>query len=294
MEIYDTIERLQKALHGERLNGRTVGFVPTMGALHAGHLSLVARARAECDVVVLSIFVNPLQFAVNEDLSRYPRPFEIDCSLAEAARVDMIFAPAADEMYNGGDALTNVHVAELSAVLEGARRPGHFDGVATVVSKLFNIVGPCRAYFGEKDWQQLIIVSRMVRDLNIPVTVVPCPIVREADGLALSSRNVYLDASERMSAILLSRALGRGLTAIAAGARNPIEVSAFMMQVMERDAIVEPQYAAVVGPDMSWPEKISGTVRLLVAAVVGTTRLIDNTGATINSDGSYAEPRTAL
>ena len=253
--VVDTIEAFGKALDAERHAGRTVGLVPTMGYLHDGHASLMRRAAAECDVVSATVFVNPLQFAPTEDLSTYPRDLERDIALAAEAGVSILFAPSIEEMYPG-EVLTTVHVDEVGDGLEGASRPTHFDGVATVVAKLFAMAGPCRAYFGEKDWQQLAVVRRMAADLSFPVEVVGCPIVREPDGLAMSSRNVYLSAEERQAATVLHRALLAGRTGGVAAMREAVAA----------EPLVDLDYAEQVGD------------RLLIAARVGRTRLIDNMG----------------
>ena len=263
--VVDTIESFRKALDAERMAGRIVGLVPTMGYLHEGHASLMRRAAEECDVVAATIFVNPLQFAPTEDLSKYPRDLERDLTIAAESGVDYVFTPSVDEMYPGR-VLTNVHVAEVSDGMEGASRPTHFDGVATVVTKLFAIAGACRAYFGEKDWQQLQVVRTLVRDLSLPVDVVACPIVREHDGLAMSSRNVYLSPDERRAATVLHRAL-------LAGAADVANAKRVMEDVIRSEPLVDLDYAEVVeGPD---------EIRLLVAARVGSTRLIDNMGVAV-------------
>ena len=202
MQVLDRLDAFRKELDAARAAGKTLGLVPTMGYLHEGHSSLIRRSTAECDVTAVTVFVNPLQFGANEDLSSYPRDLDRDVAIAEGAGAVVVFAPPVEEMYPGGPVLTSIHVAEVSEGMEGASRPGHFDGVATVVAKLFAIAGPCRAYFGEKDYQQLAVVRRMAADLSFPVDIVGCPIVREADGLAMSSRNVYLSADERGAASL--------------------------------------------------------------------------------------------
>jgi pantoate--beta-alanine ligase len=260
MQVHETIEGFRKALDAERAAGRTVGLVPTMGYLHAGHVSLMERAVAECDVAAATIFVNPLQFAATEDLSTYPRDLDRDRALAEVAGVDHLFTPPVEEMYPDGrdGVLTTVSVAEVSEGLEGASRPTHFAGVATVVAKLFNIAGACRAYFGEKDWQQLLVVRRMVHDLSFPIDVVGCPIVREDDGLAMSSRNVYLTPEQRAAAPVLHRALLAGRDA------GPAEAERVMAEVIAAEPLADLDYAAVRGD------------RLLVAARFGATRLLDN------------------
>jgi pantoate--beta-alanine ligase len=237
-----TIAELRPVLDGERAAVRSVGLVPTMGYLHDGHLALMRRARAETDVVVASIFVNPLQFGAGEDLEAYPRDLDRDGRLADAAGVDVLFVPSADEMFPE-PVLTTVSVAQVSEPLEGAARPRHFDGVATVVAKLFAIVGTCRAYFGEKDFQQLAVVRRLARDLSLPVEVVGCPTVREHDGLALSSRNSYLTPDERDAAPVVYRALRAGVAAILAGERDPVAVRALMGQIIEAEPLAQLDYA---------------------------------------------------
>ncbi|MBV8958162.1 MAG: pantoate--beta-alanine ligase [Actinobacteria bacterium] len=262
VEVLDTIAGFRKALDRERHAGRTVGLVPTMGYLHDGHASLIRRAAAECDVVAVTVFVNPLQFAANEDLSTYPRDLDGDVRLARESGASFVFAPPLEEMYPG-KVLTSVHVSEVSEGLEGASRPTHFDGVATVVAKLFNASGECRAYFGEKDWQQLQVVRAMVRDLSFPVEIVGCPIVREPDGLAMSSRNVYLSPEERVAATVLHRALQ-------AGAADIANARVVMAATVATEPSVDLDYADVVETDSAY--------RLLIAARVGRTRLIDNQG----------------
>ena len=263
MQVIDTIAGFRKALDAERAEGKTVGLVPTMGALHAGHASLIDAARATCDVVAVTVFVNPLQFGPNEDLAKYPRPFETDVALAVEHGAEFILHPSVEEMYGTTPVLTTIHVAEVSEGMEGAVRPGHFDGVATVVAKLFNAAGPCKAFFGEKDYQQLQVVTQMVRDLSFLVEIVPCAIVREADGLALSSRNVYLSPEDRSAATVLYRALQAG----AADLDNAVEVITAMVNDCVRATL---DYAACVVTDHE--------TRLLVAAKFGTTRLLDNLG----------------
>jgi pantoate--beta-alanine ligase len=261
-QVIDTIAGFRKALDAERHDGKTVGLVPTMGALHAGHASLIDAARAACDVVAITVFVNPLQFGPNEDLAKYPRPFEADVALATEHGADYVFHPSVDEMYPDR-VLTTVHVAEVTEGMEGAVRPGHFDGVSTVVAKLFNAAGACKAFFGEKDYQQLQVVKQMVRDLSFPIDIVPCPIVREADGLALSSRNVYLSPEDRAAATVLHRALQAGAQDI----DNAVEIITAMVNDCSQATL---DYAEVVVTDHE--------TRLLVAAKFGTTRLLDNMG----------------
>ena len=278
MQVCSTKAEFRGFLDNVRALGRTVGLVPTMGALHDGHLSLLRAAAAECDVVALTIFVNPLQFGAGEDLSSYPRPLERDLELAEDAGADVVFTPDNAEMYPIPVA-TTVHVDGLTAPMEGAARPTHFDGVTTVVTKLFNVAGPCRAYFGEKDFQQLAVVTRMAFDLDQPVTVVPCPIVRESDGLAMSSRNAYLNSSDREAATVLHRALRAGAAMIAAGEPDTAVVAQHIASVIEAEPLATPGYAEVVDPSTleSPVVLVSGsTVRLLVTALFGSTRLLDN------------------
>lgn len=277
-----TIGGFRKALDAERNAGRRVGLVPTMGYLHDGHAALIRRAAAECDVVAVTVFVNPLQFGPTEDLAAYPRDLDRDREIASAAGANHLFAPTAGEMWPDGTPATTVSAGEVSALLDGASRPGHFDGVATVVAKLFSIAGECRAYFGEKDYQQLLVIRRMVADLAIPVEVVACPTVREADGLALSSRNAYLTAEQRAVAPAIHRSLQAGAAAIRRGERDPASVSALMAEMIEREPAFQLDYAvAVQAADLSTPERLQDEVRLLAAARLGRARLIDNIGVTI-------------
>lgn len=283
MDVLTTKAAMRAHLDGLRAQGRTVGLVPTMGALHDGHLSLVRAAAAECDVVAITIFVNPLQFAAGEDLDAYPRPIERDLELAAGAGVTVAFTPDTAEMYPTPTA-TNVHVEGLTSVMEGAARPTHFDGVTTVVTKLFNIAGPCRAYFGEKDFQQLSVVRRMAADLDQPVTVVGCPIVREPDGLAMSSRNVYLSPDERTAAAVLNRALRAGAALVERGERSPAAVAGRMAEVVAAEPLARLDYAEAVDPaTLQAPDALvpGHEVRLLVAAGLGSTRLLDNVGVLV-------------
>lgn len=278
MEVVTTKAGFRAHLDVERAAGRSVGLVPTMGALHDGHLSLITAARADCDVVALTIFVNPLQFSVGEDLDAYPRPLSRDLELAASVGASVVFTPSTDEMYPRPTA-TNVHVEGLTASMEGASRPTHFDGVTTVVTKLFNIAGPCRAYFGEKDFQQMSVVRRMADDLDQPVVVVGCPIVREPDGLAMSSRNVYLSPEERKAASVLNRSLRAGAALVESGERDPGAVAAHMVTVIEGEPRARIDYAEVVDPNtMERPPALAAgrSVQLLVAAGLGQTRLLDN------------------
>ena len=277
MEV--TGERLgfRESCESARMEGNLVGFVPTMGALHDGHLSLVARAREECDVVVASIFVNPLQFGPSEDLASYPRDLDRDLLLLEKEGVDVVFAPSADEMYSGGPSDVTVSPGPLGSILEGASRPGHFTGVCTVVAKLFGIVGQCRAYFGEKDAQQLAVIERMVMDLDMPVEIVACPTMREEDGLAMSSRNAYLSDDERGAATCLYEALARAAWLVDGGERDANVVRAEMAKRIGAEPLAALDYVAVVDEGtFTEIDRIDGPVRALVAARIGKTRLIDN------------------
>jgi pantoate--beta-alanine ligase len=295
MEVVENAARCRELLDRARAAGRVVGLVPTMGALHEGHTSLLARARAECDVVAVSIFVNPLQFGDPEDIACYPRTLERDLLICAETGADVVFAPSVSEMYPSWPSApsTTVSVRGVSDEWEGASRPGHFDGVATVVAKLFAIAGPCRAYFGLKDFQQLAVVRRLALDLSLAVEVVGCPTVREADGLALSSRNVRLSAAERPAAIALSRALAAGRAALGAGERSGSAVARAMRAVVAREPLVALDYAVVVDAD-SLQEAASvadaGSVRLLIAGQVGPVRLIDNSAAVEAADDVRAVP----
>lgn len=276
MRIVKSIEEMRTICRELRGEDRVLGFVPTMGALHEGHLSLVRRARAECGIVATSIFVNPLQFAPGEDFAQYPRTFEQDCQLLEAERVDVLFAPEADEMYPEQRA-TSVNVAGVGDRLDGASRPGHFTGVATIVAKLFHVVSPERAYFGQKDAAQLAVLRQMVRDLNFDVQLVGCDIVRDGDGLALSSRNKYLSAEERTDALVLHRALRRIEQMIAEGERKSEVLIQGGMEILRSVAGVRVDYMAIVDADTLLPAVSIETGTLVaVAAYVGKTRLIDN------------------
>ncbi len=264
-----------------RATGQRVGLVPTMGALHAGHLSLVRRAAAECDLVAVSDYVNPLQFGPAEDLSSYPRHLEEDCRLAAEVGAHLVFAPTTQAMWPDPPR-TTVRVEGLTDRLEGQSRPGHFDGVATVVAKLFALAGPCSAYFGEKDFQQLAVIRRMVGDLSLPIDVVGCPTVRDPDGLALSSRNAYLDPAERAAAPRLYSALLAGKRAVEDDEeRDPRQVAQIMAATLASEPRFTLDYAEVADPgDLTEPKVIQGDIRLLMAARLGRARLIDNVPAT--------------
>jgi len=279
MKVVERVTDARAELAVGRQAGWDIGLVPTMGSLHDGHLSLAERAVSDCEFTVMTIFVNPLQFGEGEDLDAYPRDLDADLNMAELAGVDLVFVPSVEEMYPEPPA-TIVRVDELAAELEAASRPTHFQGVATVVAKLFNIAGPCRAYFGEKDYQQLVIVRRMASDLSFPVQVVGCPIVREDDGLAMSSRNAYLDPTERKAATVLHRALRVGVEAIESGQRSPEAVEAAMADVVAAEPLAELDYAVVRrGRDLAVIDPLSGEIRLLGAVRLGRPRLIDSLGA---------------
>ena len=286
-----TIEELRRRLDSARAAGRRVGFVPTMGYLHAGHASLMAAARIDTDVVVVSIFVNPLQFSAGEDLDAYPRDLAGDTALAEGEGVDLLFVPSTSEMYPDGAMRTSVSVAEVAEPLEGRTRPAHFAGVATVVAKLFAIVGPCRAYFGEKDFQQVAVVRQMVGDLSLPVEVVACPTHREPDGLAMSSRNAYLTVEERAAAPVVHAALLVGRMAIDAGERDPARVRALMTDLIAAEPLTRLDYAEVVAADtLQVVAPLQGRLRLVAAVRFGRARLIDNLAAEVASaDGPAAD-----
>jgi pantoate--beta-alanine ligase len=276
MKLITTVREVRDALGGSRRAGRAIGLVPTMGAFHEGHLSLMRRAREQCDVVVVSLFVNPTQFNDPADLNAYPRDPERDAALAAEIGVDYLFAPPADEIYPPGFA-TTVSVGDVTQPLEGVHRgQAHFDGVTTVVTKLFNIVGPDVAYFGQKDAQQALVIRRLVRDLNLPVRIEVCPTVREPDGLALSSRNALLSPSDRLRAIALHRALAVIQEAVRAGERDPAAARGRALVELEA-AEIEPDYVELVAADTLAPlERIDGNALALLAATVGGTRLIDN------------------
>ncbi len=280
LEVVESLAGFSRLLDAARGAGRTVGLVPTMGALHAGHRSLVERAAAECDTVAVSIFVNPTQFGDAGDLAAYPRTLEADLTLVADAGTAVAFVPAVTEMYPGWPEApaTSVSVPSLGRRWEGESRPGHFDGVATIVVKLLSAAGRCRAYFGEKDFQQLALVRRVSRDLSLPVDVVGCPTVRDSDGLALSSRNARLSADQRRAALSLSRALRSGAAVLARGA-CAASVERAMAEVVSAEPAAVLDYAALVDADDLEPAADpsgTGPLRLLIAATVGPVRLIDN------------------
>ncbi|HUA71340.1 MAG TPA: pantoate--beta-alanine ligase [Solirubrobacteraceae bacterium] len=276
MNVIRTVAELRAELLEPRRAGRKIGLVPTMGAFHEGHLSLMRRAREDCDVVVVSLFVNPAQFNDAGDLDAYPRDPERDATLATEIGVDCLFAPAVDEVYPLGFA-TTVSVAGLTETLEGAHRGrGHFDGVTTIVTKLFNMVSPDVAYFGQKDAQQAVVIRRLVRDLDMPVTIEVCPTVREADGLAMSSRNVHLSPADRARATALHRALRAAADAVVAGERDPRAARERALAELSRVDIAA-EYVELVSAETLAPlHRIAGDLLAVVAAPVGGTRLIDN------------------
>ena len=276
MNVLTTIEAMRSASRAAKTAGKRVGFVPTMGALHEGHLSLVRSAKAQCDVVAASIFVNPTQFGPNEDFSKYPRAFERDRELFAKEGVELLFAPAVEEMYPAG-AVTYVTVEGMSERLCGKSRPGHFRGVTTVVSKLFNIVEPDIAFFGQKDAAQVAIIRRMVRDLDIPVEIAVCPIVREADGLAMSSRNTYLDLQQRKAALVLYRSLQKVKREFESGESNAAKLAEQGRKLFAQEPSVRLDYLEIVEPDnLEALDNIESSALVAVAAFLGATRLIDN------------------
>lgn len=274
MQIARTVEEAKQITRAWKRNGETIGLVPTMGYLHEGHASLIERARKENDRVVVSVFLNPTQFAPNEDLESYPRDFDRDCSLCEKIGADLVFHPEPEEMYHDPHAFVNIDL--LSSTMDGAARPIHFRGVCTVVSKLFNIMQPDNAYFGQKDAQQLAIVKKMAADLNFDVKVNGCPIVREADGLAKSSRNTYLSAEERAAAPILFKAIQKGQEIIEPGMRAA-DLEAAMKDVLASEPLANTEYVTAVDALTMQPvETIDRDVLVAMAVRIGTTRLIDN------------------
>jgi pantoate--beta-alanine ligase len=276
MQIVKGIAEVQSICRKLRTQGIVLGFVPTMGALHKGHLSLVQRARSECQTVVASIYVNPLQFGPGEDFAQYPRTFEQDCRQLEVEGVAVLFAPEATEMYPNG-AVTTISVPGIGDRLDGVSRPGHFTGVATVVAKLFNVVAPHRAYFGQKDAAQLAVLRQMIQDLNFDLELIGCAIVRDADGLALSSRNKYLSVLEREQALVLHQTLTKIEQSIASGERRSSTLLQIGRNAVETATSVQLDYLAIVDAQSLLPVEFAETgVLVAVAAYVGRTRLIDN------------------
>jgi len=282
-ELISSSDTIRQVVSQHRRAGRRVGVVPTMGALHRGHLSLVEACRADCDVVVVTIFVNPTQFGPGEDFERYPRDLESDLRELGEHQVDLVFAPQTEEMY-GPDHQTSVQVGRVAAPWEGDYRPGHFDGVATIVLKLFNLVRADIAFFGQKDYQQTLVIRQMVRDLDVPIEIRVCPIVRESDGLALSSRNAYLSSDERARALAISQSLRQAEQMIAGGERQAETVRREMLAHL-RSAGVEVQYVTILADGtVDEVEIIAAPVVIAVAGKVGQTRLIDNTRAVPRPD----------
>lgn len=276
MKTIETVGEMVQLAKAWRQEGKKVGLVPTMGYLHQGHLSLAAAARMDCDIVVMSIFVNPTQFGPNEDYEAYPRDLSHDQVLAEGAGVDYLFAPQPGDMYPNGYS-TFVNVEGVTDYLCGAKRPGHFRGVATVVSKLFHIVQPEKAYFGQKDGQQVAVLRRMVADLNMPVEIIARPIVREADGVALSSRNVYLNAEQRQQAVVLSQGLAKARELFVRGERDGEKLKQAVVNMIQTASLSKIDYVQLVDGDTMAPiDRITGKAMLAVAVYFGETRLIDN------------------
>jgi pantoate--beta-alanine ligase len=290
--VVETIADVRTACDAVRVRGATIGFVPTMGYFHEGHRSLMRAAHAAHDAVVVSLFVNPTQFGPAEDLDAYPRDLQADRAIATAEGVDVLFVPPVAEMYPTGTR-TTVHVDGLTEGLCGASRPGHFDGVTTVVAKLFSIVGPCTAYFGRKDAQQLAVVRRMAADLDLPVAVVGCPLVREPDGVAMSSRNAYLSSDDRRRATVLVRALRAAAEAVLSGERDTRTVSDILHGVLDTEPTVRVDYAEIVDAATMQPvARIESDTLIALAAYVGSTRLIDNIA--ISFDGDRAQVDAGL
>lgn len=276
MEVVTTIAALRQKLAPRRRAGQTIGFVPTMGYLHQGHLSLVGRAKSENDVTVVSIFVNPLQFGKNEDLAKYPRDLARDSAMLEQAGVDFLFAPGVEDMYPE-PMQTVVDLPKLGSELEGEARPGHFAGVATVVTKLFNIVQPDAAYFGEKDYQQVTIIQKMVEDLAQPVRLVPVPTVRESDGLACSSRNVYLSPAERTAAVIVPKTLAEAERLLLTGIRDVATLEAKLVEFLQAEPLAEPEVVAIRDPrTLERIETVKEAALVLLYVRFGKTKLLDN------------------
>ena len=276
MEVTGSIEQVRSCVKDVRSQGKSVGFVPTMGALHAGHVSLIKAAKEKCDFVLVSIFGNPTQFGPDEDFDKYPRPIEKDAAICEQAGVDLVFNPTASEMYKAEN-ITWVDVEKLAEHLCGRSRPGHFHGVTTVCAKLFNIAMPDFAFFGQKDAQQAIIIKRMVADLNMDMEVVICPIVREYDGLAMSSRNKYLSAEQRSQALLLHKSLVQGEKLVKEGLRDCAEIKQQMTEILNESPLISVEYVSIVDIEtLADVEEITEMALIALAVKLGQTRLIDN------------------
>lgn len=276
MNLVKTINEVRRALKKWRSEGKSVGFVPTMGYLHEGHASLIEKSVKENDKTVVSVFVNPMQFGPKEDLANYPRDIDRDCALCESIGADLVFNPDPEEMYSDGFC-SYVDMSILTEELCGLSRPVHFRGVQTVVTKLFNIVTPDRAYFGQKDAQQLAIIKRMVKDLNMDIEIVGCPIIRETDGLAKSSRNTYLSAEERQAALILNKSLTKGKALIENGERDAAKVIKEITDIINSEPLAEIDYVKIVDAlTMQCVERIENEILCAIAVKIGTTRLIDN------------------
>ncbi|MBN2455227.1 MAG: pantoate--beta-alanine ligase [Sedimentisphaerales bacterium] len=276
MKITETIEQVRQLVKAVRVQNKRIGFVPTMGALHIGHISLIETAVKQCGFVVVSIFVNPTQFSPSEDFDKYPRPVEKDLEICEKNGVDIVFKPDVQELYRSGN-LTWVTVEKLTDSLCGRFRPDHFRGVATVCAKLFNIVGPDKAYFGQKDAQQAIVIKQMVADLNMPLEIVVCPTVRQPNGLAVSSRNKYLTEEQKKAAALIYKSLQRCQQMIEAGITNSSQILTEMHNILEEPGTIEIEYISVVDAEnLQELKKITGKILVAVAVKIGSARLIDN------------------
>ena len=276
MEVAKTIDSVRDLVKAARSRGRKIGFVPTMGALHLGHISLIEASVKNGDFVVVSIFVNPTQFGPDEDFEKYPRPIDADLKICQKANVDVVFVPTPEQMY-GGENLTWVDVEKLTELLCGQSRPGHFRGVTTVCAKLFNIVAPDVAYFGQKDAQQAIVIKRMVADLRMPLEIVICPTIREPDGLAISSRNKYLSEQQRKEAALIYESLQKCCVLIESGIRQSGPITTQMREVLARSSSIEIEYVSIVDAEtLQAIDKIAGKALIAVAVKIGSTRLIDN------------------
>ncbi|MFX4263531.1 pantoate--beta-alanine ligase [Pelotomaculum propionicicum] len=276
MRIFHTIAEIREFVRQARADGHSIGLVPTMGYLHEGHLELMSQAKKQCDTVIISIFVNPAQFGPGEDLASYPRDLDRDAGMAETVGVDAIFNPGVEEIYPSGYC-TYVDVERITDRLCGASRPGHFRGVATVVTKLFNIVKPDYAFFGQKDAQQVLVIKRMATDLNMEVEVVTVPTVRERDGLAMSSRNIYLDPAQRQAALSLNRSLKRAAAEVRAGERDAAKIRQLVIDIIKAEPLAEIDYVEIYShPDLEPVEAIKGPALLALAVKMGRARLIDN------------------
>lgn len=289
MKIIKTIHDMQSEIMKQKVQSKSIGFVPTMGFLHEGHLSLLRKAREENDIVVLSIFVNPLQFGPSEDYSIYPRDFEKDCDLAEGVNIDYLFYPSVEEMYPHHSSV-RVIVKERTGVMCGKSRPGHFDGVATVITKLFNITMPTRAYFGKKDAQQVAVIEGLIKDFNFPIELVPVDIVRESDGLAKSSRNVFLTPEERKQASVLNKSLLSAKKAIENGERNPSRIIESIVHIINSETAAQIDYVEIYTyPELEQVEQLTGSIIIALAVKFTSVRLIDNVILEVEKALQYVE-----